>query len=80
MDYEVGMQVRVVAVPHDYCSPRIGNILTVTEVWYHGVMATTHMDLMKHRALGKGVYHLFFPFDTIEPVVEDEGKPSRNWM
>ena len=74
MSYEVGMQVRVVAVPHDYCSPCIGDILTVTKAWDHGVMATTHMDMMEHRALGQGVYHLFFNFDTIEPVVEDMGK------
>ena len=76
MDYEVGMQVRVVAVPHDYCSPRIGDVLTVTKVWDHGVMATTHMGLAKHCSYsgGQDKYHLFFAFDTIEPVVEDGGK------
>lgn len=75
MTYEVGMQVRVVAIPHDYCSPRIGDVLTVTGVWGHGVMATTHEGLHKHScSQGQDKYHLFFPFDTIEPVVEDMGK------
>lgn len=75
MTYEVGMQVRVVAVPHDYCSPRIGDVLTVTKVWDHGVMATTHAGLHPHScSKGQGAYHLFFTFDTIEPVVEDMGK------
>lgn len=74
MTYEVGMQVRVVAVPHDYCSPRIGDVLTVTKVWDHGVMATTHVGLVKHGTLGQDGYHLFFNFAAIEPVVEDMGK------
>ena len=74
MDYNVGMQVRVVAVPHGYCSPRIGDVLMVTGVMDHGVMATTHMGLVKHGTLGQDGYHLFFSFNTIEPVVEDMGK------
>jgi hypothetical protein len=75
MTYEVGMQVRVVAVPHDYCSPRIGDILTVTGVMDHGVMATTHAGLQKHYSFREqGKYHLFFPFNAVEPVVEDMGK------
>ena len=78
MDYEVGMQVRVVAIPKGYCSPRIGDILTVTDVTMdHGVMATTHAGLDKHYSLGKGEYHLFFSFDNIEPVVENMGKPLK---
>jgi len=75
MNYEVGMQVRVVAIPHGYYYPHIGDILTVTGVWDYGVMATTHAGLHPHSCSeGQNKYHLFFPFSSIEPVVEDMGK------
>lgn len=75
MTYEVGMQVRVVAIPYGYCSPRIGDVLTVTGVMDHGVLATTHAGLHEHYSFGEhDKYHLFFPFNAIEPVVEDMGK------